>query len=274
MIVALVTAALACGPSLDIVDPEVRECTERIYSNDPRVRFEAVAKLGEMGPRAIEAVPHILKRLEVEKNWLVAGKLTNTLGEIGSAEAIPGLLAVLKKNGLEEIVREIGKELEREDRSKEKIVEIIKLSGKENPGELRYKEILEVIEGANLDSAELWEYLKTLHERIRLKYSQNINVKAHAMLGIGMILEDTEPSPSVDEATALLATYLSPDTEYFLRIRAVEVLGMIGCAAKSAVPALEELQRSLKIQKRECWEEDCLAIDDTLEKCTRPSDSN
>jgi len=274
VIVVLVTAAFSCGPNLDIEDPEVREYAERIYSNKDKVRFASSARLGEMGPKAAEAIPHILKRLEVETNWLVAERSVIALGEIGSTEAIPGLLSVLKNNGsLEEIVREIEKELESDDRSQERVVKIIKMAVNRTPDKKEFEGFLEEFEGENFDSAKLGEFLKKLHERIRCKISHNINVKASAILSIGMILEDSEPSPSVDEATTILATYLSPDTEFLLRNSAVEVLGEIGRAAESAVPALKALKKILKTKNQKYWEEDCLVIDETLKKCTRPSDS-
>ena len=109
---------LACGPSPDDIatnlqsaNPVVREDTAKIARNfgsdaveaalvevlgDPesKVRLNAVESLVELD--SIDAVPSLMKRLQVETEPRVQRAIVDALGRLGDTQAVPALIAHLK----------------------------------------------------------------------------------------------------------------------------------------------------------------------------------
>ncbi|MDK1032247.1 MAG: hypothetical protein QGD94_09595, partial [Planctomycetia bacterium] len=83
--------------------PEVKKHVEKLNSSDPKERALAALALGKMGPKAIPAIPHLIKQLgDMKDSGLprpysprdVAEAASPALAQIGTP-AIPPLIKAL-----------------------------------------------------------------------------------------------------------------------------------------------------------------------------------
>lgn len=81
----------AAGALANIGPSALPPLIHALKDDNPCLRYAASVALGDMGPEARPAVPSLIKILEKDSDDAVRFQVSRTLGDIGSADAIPAL---------------------------------------------------------------------------------------------------------------------------------------------------------------------------------------